>query len=149
MRVKRMAAFRAVVTRSYPNFDGPVGRCCAASLSSLLSLRSIALRYHTDDVAIAMVSRHDSYGIAMRLVAGTRPATTLAVSSGAILAVSSGATLAVFVGLHWLFSSAGMPTPLRLLIVMTGLPDFCLLDFYFCLLDFRISLGGGSCNNIG
>ena len=60
-----------------------------------------------------MVSRLDSYGIAMRLVAGTRPATTLAASSDDTLAASS----------------AGMPTLLLLLIVMTGLLDFCLLDF--------------------
>ena len=57
-----------------------------------------------------MVSHRDSYGIAPRwLVAGTRPATTLAAKLAA--------------------SSAETPTPLRLLIVMTGLPDFCLLDF--------------------
>ena len=68
-----------------------------------------------------MVSRLDSYGIAMRLVAGTRPATTLAASSDDTLAASSDDTLAA--------SSAGMPTLLLLLIVMTGLLDFCLLDF--------------------
>ena len=47
-------------------------------------------------------------------MAGTRPATTLAVSSATTLAVLS----------------AGMPTFLLMLIVMTGLLDFSLLDFW-------------------
>ena len=81
----------------------------------------------------------------MRLVAGTRPATTLAAKQAAIKAAKQAAIKAAKLAA----SSAGMPTPLRLLtrpyvclyaptsaymplrllIVMTGLPDFCLLDF--------------------
>ena len=76
-----------------------------------------------------MVSRLDSYGIAMRLVAGTRPATTLAASSDDTLAASSDDTLAASSDDTLADSSAGMPTLLLMLIVMTGLLDFCLLDF--------------------
>ncbi len=104
-----------------------------------------------------MVSRCDSYGIAMRLVAGTRPATTLAVFVGCYTGCFRRATLAVFVGRNayaptsaycndWtsgLLSSGLLLLSSGLLLLSSGLPDFCLLSSGlpdFCLLDFRTSV---------